>query len=299
MRAFVQCSLALVSFAAVLSGQAIQPPEEATKSPEGIDEITVRGGKSLTEYRLELQLARDEMFRLFNELNEGKDNDVQCRNEAPTGSRIPQSVCRSYAEDQADEAGARQFLSALVLSAGAPGAGPQVNAEIGVGGAMGDAVRAGSRALAEFEEEWIRVLGGSRQVYEAAVEYVKLKEEYERLTGATSASDGGPRQIPLGPTGPQCEASTLTEFQQLNDVARVSGTVSVSMCPAGTTGSFTLVAQVRNDAGAMTPIEFSETWQRADAQDHLFNSDYPIGEDVVLVSVRVRNLTCTCEDSAP
>ena len=298
MRAFVQCSVALVSFAAVLSGRAIQPPEEATQPPQGIDEVTVRGGKPLSEYRLELQLKRDEMFKLFNEQNEGRDNDVQCRNEAPTGSRIPQSVCRSYAEDQADEAGARQMLSALVLSAGAPGAGPQVNAEVGANKAMGDAMRAGSRALAEFEEEWIRVLGGSRQVYEAAVEYVKLKEEYERLTGATSASDGGPRQIPLGRTGPQCEASTLTEFQQRGDVARVSGTVSISMCPAGTTGSFTLVAQVRDDAGATTPIEFKETWQRADTQDHLFNSDYPIGDNVALVSVRVRNLTCTCEGAS-
>ena len=76
------------------------------------------------------------------------------------------------------------------------------------------------------------------------------------------------------------------------------GTISISMCPAGTTGSLTLVANVRDDAGALTPIEFSETWQHADAQDHLFKSDYAIGENVLLQSVRVRNSTCTCKGSA-
>jgi hypothetical protein len=105
-------------------------------------------------------------------------------------------------------------------------------------------------------------------------------------------------EVVLGRSGPQCEASTFTEFEQRNNVARVSGTVSISMCPAGTTGRFTLVANVRGDAGAVTPLEFSETWQRADTQDHIFNADYPIGENVTLTSVRVRNLTCTCESPA-
>lgn len=67
------------------------------------------------------------------------------------------------------------------------------------------------------------------------------------------------------------------------------------MCPAGTTGHFTLVANVRDDAGETRPIGFSETWQRADTQDHSFGADYPIGQNVTLTSVRVRNLRCTCE----
>jgi hypothetical protein len=31
-------------------------------------------------------------------------------------------------------------------------------------------------------------------------------------------------------------------------------------------------------------------------RDVSFSADYPIGDDVELVSVRLRNLTCTCAD---
>jgi len=81
-------------------------------------------------------------------------------------------------------------------------------------------------------------------------------------------------------------------------MARVTGTVSITNCPAGTTGSFTLVARVRDEAGEIKPLEFSETWQRDDSQDHIFNGDYPIGEHTELVNVRVRNLTCSCAAAA-
>jgi hypothetical protein len=96
--------------------------------------------------------------------------------------------------------------------------------------------------------------------------------------------------------GPQCKASTYTEYQQLGNVARVTGTVSISACPAGTAGKFALVARVKDDAGTSRPIEFSEMWESPDAKDYVFFADYPIGDNVFLESVRVRNLTCTCAD---
>ena len=292
MRAFVQCSLGLISFAAILSVRAIQPPEETlAQPPDDIEEIVVRGGKTLSQWRLEVQQAQDELFELFNELNEGEDNDVRCRNEVPTGTRIPQRVCWSHAQDAASAMGARQFLNALVLS------GKQGNADRAIAQAMTRAETAGHIAEGRFQVEWARVLGGDQQFAEAVAEFAELQAEFDALTGVTSVAVPQPRQIQLGQAGPQCEASTYTEYQQLNNVAQISGTVSVSMCPAGTAGSFTLVANVRNEAGAITPLEFSETWQRRDTQDHVFASDYPIGDNVDLMSVRVRNLTCTCEGS--
>jgi hypothetical protein len=39
-----------------------------------------------------------------------------------------------------------------------------------------------------------------------------------------------------------------------------------------------------------------ETWQRDDDKDVSFSADYPIGENVDLVSARVRGLSCTCAD---
>src|SRR5687768_18622178 len=104
MRAFVQCSLALI--AAVLSGGVVAQPVE---QPE---EIIVRA-KPLNRYRAEIELARDEMIKVFNEANDGEDNDVRCRYEAPTGSRIPARVCFSTTQDRVSANASRDFLQAM------------------------------------------------------------------------------------------------------------------------------------------------------------------------------------------
>jgi hypothetical protein len=285
--AFAQRSLpcCIVGLAAALAGPVLAQPVE---EPE---EIIVRG-KTPSQLRLEIEQARDEMIRVFNEANEGEDNDVRCRYEAPTGSRIPERVCFSAAQDQASAKGARDFLNALFSSAG-QGSGEgseQVNAESGMAAAQGAAARGHDAALVQFEAEWRRLMSTNRPFYDAVVRYRELENELDRARGATV-------RIPIpvfALKGPQCEASTYTEYEQLGNVARVAGRVSVSACPAGTTGKLALVARVRDETGTVTPIEFSEMWQSDDAQDYVFYADYPIGDNVFLENVRVRNLTCTC-----
>ena len=276
MRAFVQCFLALVSFAVTLSGPVL------AQSAEEPEEIIVRA-KPLNRYRAEIEVARDEMIRLFNEANEGDDNDVRCRYEAPTGSRIPVRVCFSAAQDGVSANAARDFLQAL-------GRGDiSASATLGIG--SGQNAAGGDRAMVEFENEWRRVMGTDQQFRDAVVKYRALENEFNRARGATIRMP-----IPVfALKGLQCRASTWTEYEQVGNVARVTGTVSISACPAGTTGKFAVVARVRDEAGASTPIEFSEMWQSADAQDYIFYADYPIGDNVFLENVRVRNLTCTCE----
>jgi hypothetical protein len=105
-------------------------------------------------------------------------------------------------------------------------------------------------------------------------------------------------ELPETP-GSQCEASTLTEYSQRGSIANVTARVSIGSCPAGSTGAFTVVARVRDASGEIKPLEFNETWQRDDAEDVHFKADYPIGEDVELVGVRVRSLTCTCAATPP
>ena len=100
------------------------------------------------------------------------------------------------------------------------------------------------------------------------------------------------------PEALQCEATTLTQYSQRNNVARVTGTIDIANCPAGSKGTFDVAARVRDDSGETKSLEFSETWQRDDATDVRFNNDYPIGENVELVNVRVRNLKCTCAEAA-
>ena len=105
------------------------------------------------------------------------------------------------------------------------------------------------------------------------------------------------RSAAAAPSAPQCEATTLTEYSQRNNVARVTGTISLANCPAGTTGTYNVVARVKDETGETKPIEFSEIWQNDAAQDVQFTADYPIGDNVELVNVRVRNLKCTCVGS--
>jgi hypothetical protein len=97
----------------------------------------------------------------------------------------------------------------------------------------------------------------------------------------------------------QCGATTTTEYLQLNTIARVNGTLKIADCAAAS-GAFTVALRVRDESGEDKPLEFNETWQRSDDQDVQFAADYPIGENVELVGVRVRRLSCTCtDDPAP
>jgi len=291
---------ATFSFAVVLAGRA--PAQAAAENP---DEITVRGGKTLGEYRLELERARDEVFRRFNEANKGDDTDIACNDEQPTGSRMRQNVCRSAAENRADANSARDFLNALLISAGnyvtgVPNSPPGslINSTIATGVAQADGVTGQGDALAKFEQEWNRLLRDDQDFYRAVVEYVELENQYDSVRGVAELTVPTVAITAGQPSGPQCEATTLTEYFQRNDIARVSGTISISVCPAGTTGSYAVVARVRDEAGEIRPIEFNETWQRDDASDVAFNKDYPIGADVELVNVRVRGLKCTCAELA-
>jgi hypothetical protein len=313
MRTFVERTLAssTVNLAALLSGTAFGQANSPAAPAEETEQITVLGEKSLGEYRLELERARDDIFRRFNEANKNNATDITCRNEQPTGSRMRQDVCRSAAEDQTSAASARSYLNSLLNSAGlyitnsmvVPNGGDtQVLANIGTQEAQNAGKIGEADALATFEQEWRRILSEDREFYQAVVKYVDLENAYNRARGvATPITDEQIRvalDAPAKPTGPQCEATTLTEYFQRNNVARVSGTVSIANCTAGTSGNFTLVARVRDESGEIKPVEFAESWQRADAQDHTFTTDYPIGDNVELVNVRVRGLTCTCADSA-
>ena len=93
----------------------------------------------------------------------------------------------------------------------------------------------------------------------------------------------------------QCGASTTTEFQQLDTIARVNGTLEIRDCAAAS-GTVTVVVVVKDDSGAEKPREFTETWQRSDERDVSFSANYPIGEKVELVDVHLSGLTCTCGD---
>ena len=126
--------------------------------------------------------------------------------------------------------------------------------------------------------------GGSRirPNCEVVEEIERLQQEMKRLSAPPP---------PLA----QCGASTTTESQQLDTIARVSGTLEIRDCAAAA-GTVTVAVVVKEKSGEQKPLEFTETWQRSDDRDVSFASDYAIGEDVELVDVHLSGLTCTCAD---
>jgi hypothetical protein len=104
-------------------------------------------------------------------------------------------------------------------------------------------------------------------------------------------------EVPALPSS-QCEATSETEYQQRNDVARVISTIAIADCKAAS-GTFTVSVRIRDESGQEKTLEFDETWQRADDQDVHLTADYPIGANVELRRVRVRGLRCTCAEAAP
>jgi hypothetical protein len=96
----------------------------------------------------------------------------------------------------------------------------------------------------------------------------------------------------------QCQATTTAGYEQRNTLARVRSTIEVRNCAAAS-GEFTVTLRIRDANGEIKTVDFRETWQRADDKAVAFSADYPIGENVELVSARVRGLRCTCADPAP
>lgn len=74
------------------------------KNKKRIDEITVMGARELGALRTELVRAENEVYALYNELNDDDDYDIICKMEAPIGSQIKRRVChaRLYRETMAE-----------------------------------------------------------------------------------------------------------------------------------------------------------------------------------------------------
>jgi TonB family protein len=99
----------------VAQSETTAPAGQADRPAEQIDEITVIGQRSLRELRLEVQIARERVYDLFNSLNSHDEFNIYCYNVPRTGTRIPQRVCRPQYTDSATREASTNFLLGLVL----------------------------------------------------------------------------------------------------------------------------------------------------------------------------------------
>jgi hypothetical protein len=96
--------------------------------------------------------------------------------------------------------------------------------------------------------------------------------------------------------GAKCDAVSSTSYHQRNTVARVETTIQAETC-AALTGAYTVALRIGDESATIQTLEFPVTFQRSDDKAVSLTADYPIGENVELVSARVRGLSCTCADA--
>jgi hypothetical protein len=124
------------------------------------------------------------------------------------------------------------------------------------------------------------------------------KDPRKHVTTVSVAKDL-PVEIQTEVKGQQsCNATMEIEYEQRNTVARVEGTIENPSC-AACTGDYTIAVRVRDEGGEFKTLEFPGKWQRADDKPVKFTTDYPIGLNVDVVSVRTRGVHCVCGAAEP
>lgn len=93
----------------------------------------------------------------------------------------------------------------------------------------------------------------------------------------------------------ECKAEINLEYFQRDTVASVEARIENSTC-AASSGAYDLEVRIRDDDGQSSVLEFSELWQRDDDLPVVSSKNYPIGENVDLVRLRTRGLSCTCAE---
>lgn len=95
------------------------------------------------------------------------------------------------------------------------------------------------------------------------------------------------------PQSGACHAEMSLEYLQWDTAARVRSKIENADC-AASRGQYVLEVTVRDSKGELKTLRIRESWSRNDDQPVVSMKDYPIGENVDLVSVRSRRLQCSC-----
>ena len=90
-----------------------------------------------------------------------------------------------------------------------------------------------------------------------------------------------------------CAAELSIGYLQFNTKARVEAGIETPDC-AASGGEYTLHFDVYDFSNGMKSQELVETWGRTDAEPYSSQTFYEIGENVELIKVYARGLTCTC-----
>jgi hypothetical protein len=76
------------------------------------DEVIVRA-RRLAEFRVEVQLARERAYAIFNEINSTDDFDITCELGPRTGTRVGRQVCAARFEGRISSRAAKDYLATM------------------------------------------------------------------------------------------------------------------------------------------------------------------------------------------
>jgi hypothetical protein len=112
-------TVALILFSVAASGPNVAGAQNesagagaAARNQERPEEIIVRG-RRLSEFRVEVQLARERAYAVFNEINSTDDFDVTCASEMRTGTRVGRQVCGARFEGRISRRAAQDYLATM------------------------------------------------------------------------------------------------------------------------------------------------------------------------------------------
>jgi hypothetical protein len=112
---------------------------EAAEPAPALEQVIVEGKrKDLVKLAKDVLLAEQRFYQRYNELNKVAKYQVNCYNEAQTGSRFKRQYCQPVYETEADRTEARDFMLALGRGtpAGSVSAG-MVGGVMAMGGSSG------------------------------------------------------------------------------------------------------------------------------------------------------------------
>ena len=158
-----------------------EPPATATSTAgaqEPVEEVVVRGRRTLFALRRELETARENVWDVFNTINSDDDFDIACTSAPRTGSHVKNRACRPQYADKAT----RQAGQELARRMSACAAGDSACLEAAMQMATGEA----QARLAiipymdkRLDDEFHRLAAEQPELAAAILEYLAKEHEYE------------------------------------------------------------------------------------------------------------------------
>jgi hypothetical protein len=152
---FCFCALPLH---AVVAGEAAPQGAAATSTVE------------LRDLRKSLSKAEERFFALYNRFNRNADQQMSCKDDAPTGSRLSKRSCSTRAQAKANEEMARNYMSAAA----------------GIGADQGQQASAEGKVppeRLEFQKNLQKLLDENPELRQSFEEYLSARQQYQQAGG--------------------------------------------------------------------------------------------------------------------